>query len=159
MQHQQRYRGTTPVPSCLRSPTAGRALPTLTSSMALLSPTSATLGTSWLALRFSCASGISHGVVMCQDVKKVRGSSQRQIGQVRATSWIICTLSESFILVFLVNWFHYVRFQIPFCTTCTFYEGFLWRLWWVLVFKIAASLVTVAILTQYMHQLSQVKII
>lgn len=71
----KRCRGTTLAPSCPRSPTAGRAPPTPTSSTAPWWPTSATLDISWPALRSSCASGISHGVAMYQDVKKVKGSS------------------------------------------------------------------------------------
>lgn len=47
IQHQQRCRGTTPALSCQRLPTAGRAHPTLTSSTAPSSPTSATLDMSW----------------------------------------------------------------------------------------------------------------
>lgn len=73
--HPQRCRGTTLAPSCPRSPTAGRAPPTPTSSTAPWSRTSATPATSWPARRSSCASGISHGVAMSQDVRKVKGSS------------------------------------------------------------------------------------
>lgn len=74
-QRLKRCQGTTLAPNYPRSPTAGRAPPTPTSSTAPWSPTSATPDISWPALRSSCASGISHGVAMYQDVKKVKWSS------------------------------------------------------------------------------------
>lgn len=76
LQYQKRCQGTTLALSYQRSPMAGRARHILTSSTALWSLTSAIPDMSWLALKSSCASGISHGAVMCRDVKKVRGSSQ-----------------------------------------------------------------------------------
>lgn len=121
MQRQQRCRGTTLALSCPRSPTAGRARPTLTSSMAPSSPTSATLDLSWLARRSSCASGISHGVVTCQDVKKVRGSSQRQVfcpffpqGKASESDLKNHILSASFALGFIVSRLDRERKLVPF---------------------------------------------